>query len=34
VSGTLTFGFDQLITLGIYTNEALAQNAKQNDTII
>jgi hypothetical protein len=34
VNTTLTFGFGQLITLGIYTNQALFQNAKQNDTII
>ena len=34
VNGTLTFGFTQLITIGNYTNQALAHNAKQNDTII
>ena len=31
---TLSWGFGQLITIGNYTNEALSQNAKQNDTII
>jgi hypothetical protein len=30
----LLWGFEQLITLGQYTNEALFQNDKQNDTII
>jgi hypothetical protein len=34
VNGTLTTGFGQLVTLGEYTNQALSQNAKQNDTII
>jgi hypothetical protein len=34
VNGTLTTGFGQLVVLGQYTNEALSQNAKQNDTII
>ncbi len=34
VNTTLSDGFDTLITLGTYTNEALAHNAKQNDTII
>jgi hypothetical protein len=34
VNGTLAFGFTQLIALGTYTNQALAHNAKQNDTII
>jgi hypothetical protein len=34
VNGTLTTGFGELITLGQYTNQALSQNAKQNDTII
>jgi hypothetical protein len=29
-----TWGFTQLITLGTYADLALAQNAKQNDTII
>jgi hypothetical protein len=31
---TLTWGLGQLVKLGIYANQALAQNAKQNDTII
>src|SRR5262245_52261449 len=31
---TLNWGFGALITIGNYTNEALSQNAKQNDTII
>ena len=30
----LLWGFEQLITLGQYTNQALSQNDKQNDTII
>jgi len=34
VDKTLQWGFTELITLGIYTNQALAQNAKQNDTMI
>jgi hypothetical protein len=34
VNGTLTSGFGQLVVLGEYANEALSQNAKQNDTII
>jgi hypothetical protein len=34
VNTTLQSGFAQLVTLGVYTNEALFQNAKQNDTMI
>jgi hypothetical protein len=34
VNSTLTTGFGELVTLGQYTNLALSQNAKQNDTII
>ena len=34
VNTTLNWGFGQLITLGNYTNQALAQNAAQNDTMI
>ncbi|SRR6266487_1711414 len=34
VNKTLNWGFGQLITIGNYTNQALAQNAAQNDTII
>jgi len=34
VNTTLNWGFGQLITIGNYTNQALAQNAAQNDTII
>jgi len=34
VNSTLTTGFTQLVALGQYTNLALSQNAKQNDTII
>src|SRR5579863_1702582 len=34
VNNTLQSGFAQLITLGQYTNLALAQNDKQNDTMI
>src|ERR1700730_8528006 len=34
VNTALTWGFGQLITIGNYTNQALAQNAAQNDTII
>ncbi len=34
VNQTLQWGFAQLITLGQYTNLALAQNDKQNDTVI
>ena len=34
VNSTLTNGFNQLVTIGNYTNQALSQNAKQNDTII
>jgi hypothetical protein len=34
INQTLQWGFVQLITLGVYTNQALAENAKQNDTII
>jgi hypothetical protein len=30
----LVWGFEQLITLGQYTNQALSQNDKQNDTMI
>jgi chromosome segregation ATPase len=34
VNSTLNNGFSELITLGQYTNQALWQNSKQNDTII
>ena len=34
VNATLTNGFNQLVTLGQYTNQALYQNDQQNDTII
>ena len=34
VNTTLNWGFGQLITIGNYTNQALAQNAAQNDTMI
>jgi hypothetical protein len=34
VNATLTTGFGELVTLDQYTNLALSQNAKQNDTII
>jgi hypothetical protein len=34
VNTTLTTGFAELVTLGQYTDLALSQNAKQNDTII
>jgi hypothetical protein len=34
VNQTLNWGFGQLITLGNYTNQALFQNDKQNETII
>jgi len=34
VNTTLNWGFAQLITIGNYTNQALAQNAAQNDTMI
>lgn len=34
VDNTLQWGFTQLITIGNYTNQALAQNDKQNDTMI
>ena len=34
VETLLQWGFTQLITLGQYTNQALFQNDKQNDTII
>jgi hypothetical protein len=34
VNNTLTNGFSQLVTIEQYTNQALSQNAKQNDTII
>jgi hypothetical protein len=34
VNATLTTGFGHLVTLGQYTDLALSQNAKQNDTII
>jgi chromosome segregation ATPase len=34
VNATLSNGFGQLITLGVYTNKALFHNAKQNETII
>jgi hypothetical protein len=34
VNGTLTNGFNQLVTLGQYTNQALFHNDQQNDTII
>jgi hypothetical protein len=34
VNTTLSWGFGALITIGNYTNQALAQNAAQNDTMI
>jgi hypothetical protein len=34
VDQTLQWGFTQLITLGNYTNDALAHNGHQNDTMI
>ena len=34
VNTTLNWGFAQLITIGNYTNQALAENAAQNDTMI
>jgi hypothetical protein len=34
VNATLLNGFNQLVTLGQYTNQALYQNDLQNDTII
>jgi hypothetical protein len=34
VNATLLNGFNQLVTLGQYTNQALYQNDQQNDTII
>ena len=34
VNATLTTGFGELVTLAQYTDLALSQNAKQNDTII
>jgi len=34
VDKTLNWGFGQLITIGNYTNQALFENARQNDTII
>jgi hypothetical protein len=34
VQQVLLWGFEQLITLGQYTNQALFQNDKQNDTMI
>jgi chromosome segregation ATPase len=34
VNATLTTGFGQLVTLGVYTNKALFHNSKQNETII
>jgi len=34
INTTLNWGFAQLITIGNYTNQALAQNAAQNDTMI
>ncbi len=34
VNGTLVTGFGQLVTIGNYTNQALYENDKQNDTII
>ena len=34
INATLTSGFNKLVTLGVYTNQALSQNAKQNDTMI
>jgi hypothetical protein len=34
VNGTLNNGFDQLVTIGNYTNQALYQNDQQNVTII
>ncbi len=34
VNNTLNNGFAQLVTLGTYTNQALFQNSKQNDTMI
>jgi hypothetical protein len=34
VNTSINTGFGQLVTLGAFTNEALAHHAKQNDTII
>ena len=34
VNSTLNTGFSELVALGTYANQALSQNAKQNDTII
>lgn len=34
VNNTLQQGFNTLITLGIYTNQALFHNSQQNDTMI
>jgi hypothetical protein len=34
VNATLLAGFNKLITIGDYTNQALAHQSKQNDTII
>ena len=34
VNNTLTVGFNQLEAIGDYTNKALFQNSKQNETII
>ncbi len=34
VNKTLVWGFGQLVTIGNYTNQALAHQSKQNDTII
>src|SRR5205807_8624663 len=34
INTTLNWGLAQLITIGNYTNQALAQNAAQNDTMI
>ncbi|MCW5979795.1 MAG: hypothetical protein KIT09_17070 [Bryobacteraceae bacterium] len=34
VNGTLQQGFKTLITLGVYTNQALFHNSQQNDTMI
>jgi hypothetical protein len=34
INATLTTGFNNLVTLGQYTNQALHHNDQQNDTII
>ena len=34
VGNTLQWGLVQFVALGVYTNQALAHNARQNDTII